>query len=498
MRSTIIRLAKNRRDLRPHLLSVLCMDRVATEFPSQEALEQYLKDHPKANPKNHSVAQKDTKDEKEGPDSHAKHLDGAFSPAVRKIVDQMPTKAFDKDKGYRDPALKAAVKDLVKLPLSTVRGILKDLGDVKEHLSKKLVDTKDPSIAAAHNQVQQAWRAANQALDEMDDSRRSREESSHSGHLSRSDLKTRAKVPKALVDKLERWEGAGKNDPIFRVVSEAQTNEYVPHAKIDRAIEHLTDIAESPHHMNDKQDILSLRDDLSKMTRRPLKKGSLFPRLVRLAHGNPSLRPHLLPILKEAYGGTHVPVKDLPPVVHRALREVGYGRRDIEVKAATSVSIQDMGGDGYQAFAIVLNLGTGQYDIYWGSWGGPNINAPRNQVDLDERSHAIPVNGAVIKGHRGGGGPAYAKMYVHPENMGALLPVAVELSRDEDMALAILAGLKPGYRGEAFMREGIGPYSPTAPLIQSLAKKGLVKVTGSGVQITINGRNAVNPRIRVG
>jgi hypothetical protein len=54
LRAGLIRLAHSRPDLRPHLLP-LVTDRVAMEFDSQEALDRYLKDHPKADKSRHKV-----------------------------------------------------------------------------------------------------------------------------------------------------------------------------------------------------------------------------------------------------------------------------------------------------------------------------------------------------------------------------------------------------------------------------------------------------------
>lgn len=60
LRSNVIRLAHGRPDLRPHLLPVLAsMSREAIEFPTPAALKKYLKDHPKADPSKHTVKKTD-------------------------------------------------------------------------------------------------------------------------------------------------------------------------------------------------------------------------------------------------------------------------------------------------------------------------------------------------------------------------------------------------------------------------------------------------------
>lgn len=53
LRTQIIRVAYTHAHLRPVLLPLL--ERVATEFPTQEALDKYLKDHPQADASKHSV-----------------------------------------------------------------------------------------------------------------------------------------------------------------------------------------------------------------------------------------------------------------------------------------------------------------------------------------------------------------------------------------------------------------------------------------------------------
>jgi len=53
LRSKTIRLAYARPELRPYLLPLL---RTAMEHSSPEALKNYLKDHPNADPKNHTVS----------------------------------------------------------------------------------------------------------------------------------------------------------------------------------------------------------------------------------------------------------------------------------------------------------------------------------------------------------------------------------------------------------------------------------------------------------
>jgi hypothetical protein len=219
--------------------------------------------------------------------------------------------------------------------------------------------------------------------------------------------------------------------------------------------------------------------------------------LIRLAHSNPALRPHLLPLLaKKKVAATHVEVKNLPDSVRKALKAVGYGSRDIKVEATPSVSLQGVGGEGYRDFAVILDLVSGASETFEGSWGGASSGSSPNLVDSDTRKHNIPMNGAVIKGSKSSG-PVYAVLYVNPGNMPTFVGTKVELTRNEDLALAAICGLNSSGRKDFFDRNSLGIYDAKNPLIQSLVSKGLVNATGTGIKATTEGRNAVNPSIHV-
>lgn len=192
---------------------------------------------------------------------------------------------------------------------------------------------------------------------------------------------------------------------------------------------------------------------------------------------------------KKKAGSIHVPLKDLPDVFRKALREVSYNKRDIEIKPATSYSLMDSGGDGQKGFAVAVNLQTDQYKITWGSWGGSNAFNPRNHVDMDDTNRTLPPDSAVIKGTSGS--YTWAYILIHPSNLQGLLPEdsGTALSQKELHALNILGGIKPGYRAEEFRDKGLGRYSPDNPLIQGLIEKGLVALKGGGLQITTEGKN---------
>lgn len=59
LRTSLIRLAHSNAALRPHLLSILASAKEAMEFPTQEALEAYLKEHPGADKSKHKVKKTD-------------------------------------------------------------------------------------------------------------------------------------------------------------------------------------------------------------------------------------------------------------------------------------------------------------------------------------------------------------------------------------------------------------------------------------------------------
>lgn len=222
----------------------------------------------------------------------------------------------------------------------------------------------------------------------------------------------------------------------------------------------------------------------------------LRERVIKLAHAKPELRPHLLPLLavkgRTAFGrGTYVPTKELPDFIRRALKEVKYGSRDIEVKPATTYTVSGLSGQGRQSFTVAVNLRTGKYQVEYGSWGGPNPFNPQNPVDLDNTPRPIPKDGAIIKG-LWGGRPTWAYILVHPDNLVKLIPSGEEpeLTDKEQAALNIMSGIKSSYRKEEFWRKKLGPYSLDNPVMQSLLDKGLIKVNrGGAMMITLKGKN---------
>lgn len=192
----------------------------------------------------------------------------------------------------------------------------------------------------------------------------------------------------------------------------------------------------------------------------------------------------------------HVLVKELPEILQRALKEVRYNKRDIDIQSADKVSPSEGSAsfDGNRGYVVVVDLSSNRYKINYGAWGGANVFDQR-QVDLDDRPQVIPPNGAVIVGEYGGRG-SFAHIKVNPGNLQGILPrPAEEIDEREAKALDAILGLKSGYRADEFRRRGLGPYSAENPLIQSLAAKKLIKIDArGGIQVTTEGKNALRSR----
>lgn len=182
----------------------------------------------------------------------------------------------------------------------------------------------------------------------------------------------------------------------------------------------------------------------------------------------------------------YVRFHDLPNALRSALDEIHYAKPDIAVETRTEVSLQSMGSDGRQSFAVIVDLESGKRAPLWGSWGGPNAySSESNAVDSDGRQHALPVNGAVILGSRGNG--VYARLVVHPDNLAKLLPSdAAELPIRERYVLHVYRGIKSSSRNQY-----LGFIRGRAALVDSLVARGYLKRNASGAtQITTEGKNA--------
>lgn len=181
----------------------------------------------------------------------------------------------------------------------------------------------------------------------------------------------------------------------------------------------------------------------------------------------------------------HMSVKDLSDHVRKALREVGYNKTSIGVRSATSYRFKTPYGDGYQAFAILINLGTGESKTFESSWGGMSIYG-KSQMDVDQRDHVIPEGAAVVSGQRGGGHPTTATLYIHPSKMPKELAAVDELTDGEKRILVMFRSYTSAYRKETLRAKD-------EPTIDALVGKGLLKRNKAGATgITDAGKNAIS------
>jgi hypothetical protein len=179
-------------------------------------------------------------------------------------------------------------------------------------------------------------------------------------------------------------------------------------------------------------------------------------------------------------------VKELPQSLQRALASLGYCKSDVSVTGVETTSLHSLGGDGYRSYACIVNLSTGRFETTLGSWGGPNMFAPTNPVDMDRNSYVIPADGAVILGHEGGNQPVSASIYVAPATLAPMLPTGPTLTEVEQSAINIVGSTISSYRKEAFARAHVTP-----AVLDGLVSKGLLKRNKAGaISITTEGKNA--------
>ena len=173
----------------------------------------------------------------------------------------------------------------------------------------------------------------------------------------------------------------------------------------------------------------------------------------------------------------------LPPEIRNPLCDMGYGRADILVETAEKVSILSSGGDGYRAFAILIDLNSGTSKVMHGSWGGANPWNPTNPVDLDDKQYELPVNGCVIKGEEGGGHPVNATVILHPKAIAPWLSAGPVVTKEERFVLNCYRTLTSAGR-----KDILSGYGKT---IESLVKGGyLSRAKNGSTKITTLGKNA--------
>lgn len=185
----------------------------------------------------------------------------------------------------------------------------------------------------------------------------------------------------------------------------------------------------------------------------------------------------------------YVQVNDLPSSLVSVLKSLGYGKTDIEIDAQEYVSPSLGSGTGLRAFFAMIDLGTGQVEVKYGSWGGSNMFSPNNQVDNDTSMYNIPPNIVVIRGHEGGGKPVYASVVMRPDMITPFLPLPKdELSPRLQWILDCFATLTSAGRKKEFT--SYNHIGPSADEITTLENLGLIKKNKAGsISITTEGRN---------
>jgi len=183
--------------------------------------------------------------------------------------------------------------------------------------------------------------------------------------------------------------------------------------------------------------------------------------------------------------GTEVLVKELPDVLRKALKDVGYRSRDIAVVPQALVSLNPYAGDGERGFAVLVNLATGATKTVQGDWGGYSpVGKP--SIDQDRGEHPLPRDGVAIVGSSGGRG-TYATIYVHPDSVVPLLPGAVEMTDREAGILRSMA-MTSSYRKELFADMKVQPGE-----VDALVERGWIARNKAGaLSLTTAGKNAAS------
>jgi hypothetical protein len=178
-----------------------------------------------------------------------------------------------------------------------------------------------------------------------------------------------------------------------------------------------------------------------------------------------------------------VSVSSLPSAVKSVLSSNGYGKKDIGIKAQESFTfVGGAYGDGYRAWAVLMNLETGESKSFIGSWGGSNMFT-KSHVDDDQTIHNIPVNGIVIEGQEGRW--VSASIIVHANNMPKYLPAVSEITDAEGKILYYFSAYTSAGR-KAVLND-----SHTLA-IDSLVTRGFLKRNKAGsTAITTKGKNAL-------
>jgi len=176
--------------------------------------------------------------------------------------------------------------------------------------------------------------------------------------------------------------------------------------------------------------------------------------------------------------------RELPDCLQSALKSVGYAKADIQVLVKEKESIGSCGGDGYRSFGVIVNMSTGEYKVFQGSWGGANFFCPTNRVDRDFQEHIIPKDGAVIIGYTGGAsGVTHATVTLSPLNVIPLLTETNPLTEEELNVLGVMKAYTSAYRKQYLIGKGA--------VIDRLVEGGYISRSKTGaLSLTTKGKNS--------
>jgi hypothetical protein len=180
----------------------------------------------------------------------------------------------------------------------------------------------------------------------------------------------------------------------------------------------------------------------------------------------------------------YISVSELPEILQKALKSVGYGRKDIQVDVQEVFCPRPPSGDGMRGFLVAVNLETEEYQTTMGCWGGSN--AFNTTIDDAPNSVDVPANIAFVRGSEGGGRPVYATIVVGPTNVNpTLLPTTATVSDREAEILGAFKSFKSAYR-----KEWLAEHKVTQEEIESLVERQLIKRNKRGaMSITTEGKN---------
>ena len=183
-------------------------------------------------------------------------------------------------------------------------------------------------------------------------------------------------------------------------------------------------------------------------------------------------------------------LKDLPREVVHILKRYKCQKNTIEIETKDSFTPWS-GDDGTRGFYVLVSLASWNViDSGMGSWGGSNAFVTN---DVDERKQIkVPNKCFAITGITGGRNLAI--IIIREDDLDFLIPQQEndteknDLTEKEWNALKVICTIKSGYRRDEFYLKRLGEYSADNPIIKSLEKKGLVKISRVGIQYTPKGR----------